>query len=549
MTTSNVIEVPVLIVGAGTSGLCASILLSRDGVESLTVERHPGTSIYPRATGINIRTMEILRSLGLEEEVHRASFEAEPRIAFSSVLIEKEPRVSPSFHPDGRDVSPVNWTSCSQKELEPILLRAAVSHPQAQVRFGTELLGFEEVGDGITARIRDRATGEGYEVRCSYLIASDGSKSSIRERLGIGMSGAGVLGHTISVHFSAPLKRHLPRIPNFLQFVQNEDVFGIFIATDGDSRWVFAIPYDPEQGQSPDSFTPQRAAELVRKGAGLPDLEVDVAGIVAWTMQADSAERWRVGNVFLAGDAAHRMTPAGGLGMNTGIQDVHNLCWKLAAVFQGWGGRDLLDTYETERRPVAEYNVGRSAALLAGGDSANSRTGLDVDLGFAYASSAIVPDGTGKPQRPDGDYAPVARPGSRAPHQWLGRGRRRVSLLDIFGPHWTLLSSTRGVAWCQAADVVANEFAVPLRHRMVCREETDDGGEAWRELYGIEEGGAVLVRPDGHVAWRQPEASARPTLALRDALVSVGACTSFIGVRGGRSHDRRANRGGLVRTA
>jgi putative polyketide hydroxylase len=506
------IDVPVLIVGAGTSGLCASILLSGHGVESLTVERHPGTSIYPRATGINVRSMEIFRSLGLQGAISRASFEVEPRIAFSRVLIDPQPRVSPSFHPDGRDVSPADWTSCSQKELEPILLREAISHPQAQVLFGTELLGFEQSGEGVIAQIGDRATGQVCEVRCRYLVAADGSKSPVRQRLGIGMSGAGVLGHTISIHFSAALKHYLPRTPNFLQFVQNEDVMGIFIATNGESRWVFAVPDDPDQGQSSGSFTLERAVELVRKGAGLPDLDVEVVGIVPWTMQADSAQRWRVENVFLAGDAAHRMTPAGGLGLNTGIQDVHNLCWKLAAVVQGWAGPDLLDTYETERRPVAEHNVDRSVAIITG-DSGYGRTGLDVDLGFTYASPAVLPDGSELPHRADGDYEPVARPGSRAPHVWIDRGRDPVSTLDLFGPHFTLLTGLRGERWSRAADEVADDLGLPM--------VSHSNGGIWTSAYDVEETGAVLVRPDGHVAWRQPAAVPFPAMELRSVTSAV----------------------------
>jgi putative polyketide hydroxylase len=516
------IEVPVLVVGAGPSGLCASILLSRHGIESLTVERHPGTSIYPRATGINIRSMEILRSLGLQNEVRRASFKAEPRIAFSRVLTDTEPLVTQSFHPAGRDVSPVEWTSCSQKELEPILLGEATSHPQAQVLFGTELVGFEETGEGITAQIGDRATGQLREVLCRFLVATDGSKSSIRERLGIRMFGVGVMGHSVSIHFSAPLKHHLPRTPNFLQFVQNEEVMGIFIATNGDSRWVFAVPYDPDRGQSSDSFTPERAMGLVRKGAGLPDLEVEVLGIVPWMMEADSAERWRAGNVFLAGDAAHRMTPAGGLGLNTGIQDVHNLCWKLAAVLQGWAGPDLLETYEIERRPVATHNVDRSVGLITGADSVSQRTGLDVDLGFTYASTAVVPDGSELPHSNDGDYKPVARPGSRAPHHWLGGARGQVSTLDLFGPRFTLLAGELDRTWCDAARAVACEMDVPMSvWRVACTRGSEAGAKTWTSLYGIQEIGAVLIRPDGHVAWRRAEAIPFPEVELRRVFSTV----------------------------
>ncbi len=522
MTCSRRIEVPVLIVGGGPSGLCASILLSLHGVESLTVERHPGTSIYPRATGINIRSMEIFRSIGVADQIRRASFSAEPRIAFSRVLTDAEPRVSPSFRPHGLDVSPEEWTSCSQKELEPILLRAATSHSQARLLFGTELLGFEQTTDGINAHIGDRATGQLHEVHCQYLVATDGAMSPIRERLGLKMLGLGLLGHNVSIHFSAPLKSLLASGPNFLHFVQNDDVTGMFIATDAGSRWIFAVANQPAQGESTDSFTHVRAVELIRKGVGLPGLEVEIVGIVPWKMQADSAERWRVGNVFLAGDAAHRMTPAGGLGLNTGIQDVHNLCWKLAAALHGWADPGLLDTYETERRPVAEYNVDRSVGLITGDDNVNHRTGLDVDLGFTYTSPAIVPDGTEMPQVSGGDYAPVARPGSRAPHLWLGRERGRVSMLDLFGPQFTLLAGRRTQDWRIAVGEIANELRVPVLDRTAaCARAQRGDREAWMAVYGVQETGAVLIRPDGHVAWRQAAAIVVPAVELRRALNTV----------------------------
>ena len=507
--SSDTIEVPVLVVGAGPSGLTASILLSRHGIESLTVERHPGTSIYPRATGINIRTMEILRSLGLEERVRQASFEAAPRLARSRTMIDPEPILFPSFRSESVHVSPTEWTSCAQSELEPILLQEAASHPGAQLLFGTELLGFEEAGEEISAMIADRATGQVRQVRCRFLIAADGSRSPIRERLGIRMGGVGVLADNVAFHFSAPLRRHLPAGTNFLQFVENEDVSGVFIATDAESRWVFSVTYHPEQGESPAWFTPERATDLIRKGAGVPDLEVDVRSIVPWKMQADLAERWRVGRVFLAGDAAHRMTPAGGLGMNTGIQDVHNLCWKLAAVLQGWGDPGLLDTYEAERRPVGKYNVERSAAFITGDARINQRTALDVDLGFVYESAATVPDGEPPPHT--GQEHWQARPGARAPHVLLGPGS---STLDLFGPHFTLLAGARSSAWCHTASEVAGELGVPLQAR------TMPFGP-WNAVYGVGDKGAVLVRPDGHVAWRSSADVESPAGQLRRVLSSL----------------------------
>lgn len=508
MTMSDVVEVPVLIVGAGPTGLSASLLLSQSGVESLIIDRHPGTSISPRATGINVRSMEIFRSLALEDEVRRASFSVMAGVGRSRVLIDPEPELSPSFRGNGLAVSPCDWTSCSQSELEPILLDAAAARSEAQLMFGMELLGFTESASGVSAQVLERAAGSVHEVRCQYLIAADGSKSRVREQLAVEMHGAGELMEVISIHFCAPLREKLPFRPNFLHFVQNDDVSGLFLPTNDKSRWLFAVPH---------STADVSAVELVRRGVGLPDLEVQVLATVPWTMQADCADQFRVGRVFLAGDAAHRMTPAGGLGMNTGIQDVHNLYWKLAAAINGSAGPALLDTYEVERMPVARYNVDRSVGLITGAPGVDDRTALDIDLGVTYSSTAVIPDGTVPPQRAGGEYEPNARPGARAPHCWLEQGPNDYSVLDLFGPHWTLLSGS-GDGWCSAAKAVASHLSVKVRHRAV----------PCTAFYGIGEMGAVLVRPDGHVAWRQSAAVSNPSRALGNALESVLGCGGYV---------------------
>ncbi|TMB90926.1 MAG: hypothetical protein E6J45_07780 [Chloroflexi bacterium] len=236
------------------------------------------------------------------------------------------------------------------------------------------------------------------------------------------------------------------------------------------------------------------------------------------------ATRWRSGRVFLAGDAAHRMTPVGGLGMNTGVQDAHNLTWKLAAVLQGWGDQDLLDTYEAERRPVARYNVERSVSLMsADGRSpaevgqSDGHTNLSVDLGFGYQSGALVSEGADTAPAGAGDYIPAARPGSRVPHVWLSEGRRRLSTLDLMGPSFTLLLGERATAWQQAASDAAARANVPLRTRRLGMARHAD----WASVFGIGDTGAVLVRPDGHVAWRAPVAVRDATARFADVLDMV----------------------------
>jgi putative polyketide hydroxylase len=500
MAASEIIEVPVLVVGAGPTGLVASIALSRHGIPSLTIERHAGTSIHPRAIAINTRSMEIFRSFGLEGHIQAEAFTALPHVARSARLVDPEPELSPSLGTPATDISPTRWTTCSQFELEPILRRRAESYPHASVRFGTELLSFRQSGDGVVATIWERATGRRSVVRSRFLIAADGSKSGIRERLGIAMEGPGVIGHNVGIHFRAPLRGHLPHDPVFLHRVENDRAKGVFFTTDGGRRWVFNVPYDAQAGESPQDFTPERATQLVRDGSGVDGLPVELIALVPWVTQGDVATRLRSGRVFLAGDAAHRMTPAGGVGMNTGIQDAHNLGWKLAGVLQGWAAPALLDTYEQERMPVGRANMLRSVALLVGGGptsaatapAAAPRPAIEVDLGFAYDSRALVPEAGG------GDGIFTARPGNRAPHAWL-RGGTRVSTLDLLGARQTLLTAGSAPRWQRAAQQVASALRLPLETRVL---DLASRGR-WEDPYGIVAGGAVLVRPDGHVAWRR----------------------------------------------
>lgn len=524
-----VVDVPVLIVGAGPTGLMASLSLAHHGVPSLVVERHLGTTIYPRAIGVNTRTMEILRSLGLEAEVRRAAFDATPKVARSQTLVDPEPQLSPPFNQPHSGSSPVDFTLCSQQALEPILHRAASAHPQATFRFNTQLLSLQQMADGVCAVIEDRTTNRRHEVRCRYVVAADGGRSTVRQLLGIEMAGDTGVGHNLNIHFRAPIAQRLPTRPFFLHRVQNDRMAGVFYTTDGRSQWVLVVNYRPRCGESPADFSDERAAELIRGGAGMRDLPVEITALSPWETNADMATSSRIGRVFLAGDAAHRMTPAGALGMNTGIQDAHNLAWKLAAVLHGWGGPGLLDTYEDERRPVALANVERSLALhvltgLLDVDAPgvqvtpSTRTALDFDLGFTYESAAVVADGTPEAGG-EGDYVPSARPGGRLPHVWARQRGRRVSTLDLTGPHFTVLVDGRERRWRDAARRVAHDLRVPIR----C-ESVRGAGDAFAAAMGLSATGAVVVRPDGHVAWRCAalDARARSSDAATALTTAVG---------------------------
>ena len=520
-------DVAVLIVGAGPTGLTAAAVLAQLGVPTLTVERHPGTTNLPRAIGVNVRSMEVFRSLGVSERVRAAGFEGQTSVAQSRTLADPERTIMPFLNAPGSEVSPEVWTTCSQQEIEPILLAEVLRHRHAQVRFNTELLSLQPAHDGARACLEDRITGRRSEVRCRYVVAADGARSAIRESLGIRLEGPGELGHMFNIHFTAPLRQRLPYTPYFLHRVENDRARGIFIAVDGAMRWVMAVGYNPANGESPEDFTDARAAELIRAGSGIADLPVEITGRNPWTAQADVATRWRAGSVFLAGDAAHRMTPAGGLGMNTGIQDAHNLAWKLAAVLHGRAGSGLLDTYETERRPVAQANALRSAVLMANGPlkvtmatagpAGATRTPRDYDLGFAYASDAVVSDGTQAPARADGDYVPSARPGSRLPHLWVTSAGRRVSTLDLIGGGFTLLVQNSAGAWKPAARSAGHQVGTTVRIVSV----HPRGAAEWSDVMGVTSQGAILVRPDGHVAWRSAELPHEPGRVLAAALAQV----------------------------
>ncbi|GIM98949.1 FAD-dependent monooxygenase [Planomonospora venezuelensis] len=511
------LDADVLVVGGGPVGLCAAIELSRHGISALLVERHSGTSVFPKARLITTRTMELFRAWGVQDEVESAGMPREGYLAVgvgSSLTAGDFVRASAELDRDAPQ-SPTYTHLCAQDVLEVILRRLAGS--LADVRFGAAMTRMAVTGSGVEALV------EGVEpvlVRCRYLVAADGSRSGIRRSLGIATEGPPPLGHMISIMFEADLGFLPADRRAALSFLTDPPC--AVEAVDHRLRWMVQTGYDPAEGGSPEDFTEEVCLRAVRAAVGVPDLPVTLLGVMPWLQQANVATAFRAGPVFLAGDAAHVATPQGGFGMNCGIQDAHNLAWKLAAVLRGEAGEGLLDTYEAERRPIAARTVdesltnawitwqmmeGRLSMAEAIRRQADRRSSEGLVLGHHYDSDAVVPDGTPPPaaEDPYRDYVPTARPGHRAPHVWLAGGNGRISTLDLLGPHFTLLTPA-GSGWLRAS------AGLPVRAVEIAEA---DGAAAltsptWAKEYGLGPRGAVLIRPDGHTAWRVREDAPSP---------------------------------------
>ncbi|WP_380281585.1 FAD-dependent oxidoreductase [Kitasatospora purpeofusca] len=531
-------RVPVLIVGGSLVGLSASLFLGRLGVRHLLVEKHADTSRHPRGRGNNVRTMELYRVAGIEKAIREAASVLAPNhgiLQAPSLTGEEQEWLFREIDPGGRlaRFSPSSWCLCSQNDLEPVLRRAA-RELGADIRFGTELLSFEQDADGVTALLHSRETGEERVVRADYLVAADGPRSPARTRLGIGQSGKGELFHNVSITFRAKRLAEVVGDRHFIAcYLTAPEADGALLPVDNREEWVFHAPWHPEHGEPLEAFTDERCARHIRAAIGVADLEVEVTGKAPWHAAERVAERYSGGRVFLAGDSAHEMSPTGAFGSNTGIQDAHNLAWKLAAVLCGWAGPGLLDSYGQERRPVAQVTGERASARSA----EHSHPGyavvpgvgrqagvLAVALGYRYPQGAVLGTDPAGPVVPD-SFESAGEPGGRAPHQWLLRAGVRLSTLDLYEQAMVLLTGSAGTAWQDAARRAADRLAVPLDAFRIGDGADDDlapePGADFAALHGIRPDGALLVRPDGFVAWRSEHPADDPEAAVEYALRAV----------------------------
>jgi putative polyketide hydroxylase len=364
--------------------------------------------------------------------------------------------------------SPSSSANCPQEKLEPVLLGAARSYRVGDVRFCHELIGLQQDSAGVTATVLNRATSEQVAIRADWVIAADGAHSTVRSMLGFGMVGPGALFHRMDIHFRADLRDVYGSRPAMMYLVSPPGGRGVIGPQNvAENRWRYQAPFDPDRGDGPEDSRAERCVQLVRAAAGIDDLAVEILSAAPWSGTAAVCERFRHGRVFLAGDAAHVISPAGGQGLNVGIHGVHNLAWKLAGVVHGWAGDGLLDTYEAERRPVALAVNEDVAQNIAAGSGARLEqfSNRGRVLGLSYSSDAVVADGTDLPvvSNPVVDYVPTARPGSRAPHMWLWREGQKISTLDLFDTELVLLTGPVGAPWRTAATQAARCLGVPLR--------------------------------------------------------------------------------------
>ncbi|MFC5382009.1 FAD-dependent oxidoreductase [Aquipuribacter nitratireducens] len=560
------LKTDVLVVGTGPAGSAASLALATYGVDHMVITKYRWTANTPRAHITNQRTMEILRDLGVEEQVEALAVPQHlmgDTVFCTSLAGDELGRVRtwgthPRRQADYTLASPSSICDIPQNYMEPILVRNAAERG-AHVRFDTEYVAMEQDDDGVTVTVRDRLTGHEYPIRAQYVIGADGGRSQVVKDLGLAHEGQMDVAGSMNIVFKADLSRYVAERPSILYWVlqPGSDVGGIGLGLVRCVRpwdeWLIVWGYDISA--EPPVVDEAFATKVVHDLVGDDTIDVQLQSTSLWGNNKWYATELRRGRVFAMGDAVHRHPPSNGLGSNTSIQDAYNLAWKLAHVLRGQAGTGLLDSYEPERAPVAEQIVLRAnksieefgpilealgltdtsdpAVMNAriadrADDTAEGRAKREalkkalelkdyefnahgVELGQRYASGAVVPDGTPEPEYerdPELYYHPTTWPGARLPHCWLGHregsGYRKVSTHDVAGQgRFTLFTGIGGQAWADAADTLSRELGVEVRAVVVGPGQPyTDLYDDWARLREVDEDGCVLVRPDNHVAWR-----------------------------------------------
>ena len=572
-----VVETDVLIVGSGPAGASAALALSTYGVPNIVVTRYASLADTPRAHITNQRTMEVLRDLGVEQDVVA---QATPQhlmgnTTFCTSLAGEELGRVRSWGNDplvqaAHDLaSPTRMCDMPQHLMEPVLVEAAVARG-THLRFSTVYKSFVQDADGVTVTVEDRLRGDEYTIRAKYLIGADGGRSKVAEDAGLPMGGQMGVAGSINIVFDADLSKYTAHRPSTLYWVlaPGATVGGIGAGLVRNVRpwneWMIVWGYDVTAG-APD-LTTEYAESIVRRLVGDDEIPVTIKSSSAWTVNEMYAETYSNGRVFCAGDATHRHPPSNGLGSNTSVQDAYNLAWKLRLVLDGTATPKLLDTYDAERAPVgkqivtrANKSIGETAPIFEALDGLSPQTpeqlwaniearkdateaaekqraalreaiaykvyefnahGVDLNQRYpADGSGAIVPDGTPDPGF-DRDrelyHQPSSRPGAKLPHAWITSGTRTVSTLDTVGKgRFTLLTGIGGEIWLRAAQAQPLDIATVV---VGPGQQYEDPYGDWARLSEVSEAGALLVRPDGYVAFRHAGAAENAEQLLTDAL-------------------------------
>lgn len=543
MTTQQQLHVPVLIAGGGITGLSAALFLLQQGIQPLLVERHRSTSIHPRARGFDIRTMELFRELGVGEAVREAGKALGPAwgVLRADTLTEAMKDLKP--REGGRitypsqlkgleglaALTPETGARCTQDLAEPVL-RAAAEERGASLLFYTEMISFSQDDNGVRAVLQDRETGETTTVTADYLIAADGAGSPVRRQLQLPVTGPGVLADFLNIYFEADMAELVLDREFSICIIDTPGIIGFVSAINNSDRWVYQLRYYPDQGERVEDYTEERLINVLHTALGMPELPIRILSVLPWEMTVRVTDTMQCGRIFLAGDAAHVMTPYGGKGANTGIQDAQNLAWKIAAVLKGHASPSLLDSYSIERQPIGLFNAMRSATLadekgilkdneimqrqvVAPPKNSEEQQQKEMELTQNIRTLIGIPDYQYPVKVPSvcpplpADKVLYGLPGTRVPHLWLDEDHK-LSTLDMLKGRFTLFVHGDTAPWQAALNghsVFVRVF--PLADNVVAR---------WEEATGATPGEALLVRPDGFVAWRgsAQTAAALPLTAL-----------------------------------
>ncbi|MDQ0259488.1 FAD-dependent monooxygenase [Sinomonas atrocyanea] len=575
-------DTDVFVVGTGPMGATAALALATYGVRTMMVSQWSWLANTPRAHITNQRAVEVLRDLGLEEEakLYAVPWEKMGDTLFTTSLAGPEvARLQTWGTGDLRSGDYVKGSPCTmldipQTYMEPLLVKNAAERG-AKVAFSTKYLGHQQDEEGVTVRLLNRTSGQEYSVRARYLIGADGAKSQVAEELGLEFVGHTARAGTAYVRFRADLSQYVQHRPSILHWIMNpaadfgEIGMGLLRCIRPWNEWIAGWGFDKDAGE-PD-LSHEKVLSQIRTLVGDPTLEPEIEGTSVWYVNQQHALTMSKGRVFCGGDATHRHPPSSGLGSNTCMQDAFNLAWKLAYVIKGHAGPELLESYSAERAPVGAQIVARAnqsrldyAPLRecfvtdAGNGTRTVEAGLarlraatpegaqlrakmaealelkdhefnaqGVELNQRYASTAVVPDTKAGEEVFERDaelyLQATTRPGAKLPHAWLvDRSGRRTSTLDVTGHgRVTLVTGLSGKAWKEAASRLGLAF---LRTVVVGEPGYEDPYAYWARIREVDEAGAILVRPDGYVAWRQSEAVWDPDEAeaqLREALGHV----------------------------